>query len=177
MTIVEFPDVKFKLPKGMASQNPFFIGSLGVPIVGECVPLAAALAAGIENTRRFVGGTIDEIVNGIRRTDNTEYQKISSGICLDDLTSEFAKNRMVYVVMLKYGGPQFEVDAILETPNEMYGAVRIADELPRAIFVPSENFTKRAWNFTYSKEALRRAIPYGGTPTMPKPLRQKTLAE
>ena len=59
MIAKEFPDIVVDI-KHDGSDLPFYVGSLGVPVAGVSVPLAYALAAGIKNSQKFLGGTMHD---------------------------------------------------------------------------------------------------------------------
>jgi len=159
LTIVEFPDVTVDI-KYKIETDPFFVGSLGVPVVGESVYLAYSLKAGIENTNKLIGGTIDEIANGARNIPNIPdlYKRRSDEDYLRCMIGEFARKKLVYGVALKED--EIKVEKILKNDKEIRNFLigeLFFDEskVKRTVFVPSDWFTCIAWGFEYKIEDLQ----------------------
>ena len=161
MTMKEFPDIQVEL-KRMGSKNPFYVGALGVPVAGPSVLLAYALATGIENTRKFLGATIDVYANGARQVSQKEGQFCDNEF-LGTLIGEFTKGSWVYGVVLDEKQPN-KVERLLKTREEMQEFLKIdgfgydSQKVARTVFVPTERYTKHTWGFDYNPEGLERMV-------------------
>jgi hypothetical protein len=161
MAIKEFPDIQVEL-KQMGSKNPFYVGALGVPVAGPSVPLAYALAAGIENTQKFLGATIDVYADGARQASQ-EGRQVSDDEFLRTLVGEFAEDGWVYGIVLDGNQPN-KTERILKTREEMQDFLQgdgfgyDPQKVARTVFVPTERYTSHTWGFDYKPEGLEKMI-------------------
>lgn len=163
MAIKEFPDIQVEL-KCKGSKNPFYVGALGVPAVGPSVPLAHALAAGVENTNKFLGATIDVYADGGRQASQ-ERRQISDDEFLGTLIREFAEDGWIYGIVLNESQPN-RIERLLRTRTEMQeflqgdGLKYHPQRLARTVFVPTEQFTNKVWGFDYEPKNLERMVDF-----------------
>jgi len=161
MIIKEFLDIQVEL-KHKVSENSFYVGALGVPVAGPSVPLAYALAAGIENTQKFLGATIDVYADGARQISQ-EKRQVSNDEYLRTLIREFAEYGWVYGVVLDENQPNI-AERLLKTREEIQdflqddGSEYDSQKIARTIFVPTEKYTNHTWGFDYKPKGLERMV-------------------
>lgn len=161
MPTKEFPKVKVDIQRN-ASENPFYIGALGIPD-GPAVPIVYALVGSIQNTGRFVGGSFDMFWHGVR--DYKSY--INSMIQVPDaLVHDIGRQGLVYGIVLDNKNFDKGVE-ILKTEEEMEESLLHkgrwdSKKLPRTIFVPSPQFTDITWEFSYEDGQLDEMKDYNG---------------
>jgi len=161
MAIKEFPDIQVEL-KYVGSKSPFYVGALGVPVVGPSVPLAYSLAVGIENTQKFLGATIDVYADGARQASQ-EKRQVSNDEFLRILVGEFAGNGWVYGIVLDETQPN-TIERLLKNKEEMQDFLQDdsfgfdPQKVVRTVFVPTERYTNHTWGFDYKPEGLERML-------------------
>lgn len=168
MRIVEFPNVKVRMKKKIESfeDNPFYQGSLGVPMDKLTESLAYSLLAGVQNTGKMVGGTYHLYAHGAKTfTEEIEVKQTPNSKFLSKLITEFAEKGWVHAVVLDKSDPN-KVEEVLETRVDMLDVLtgKIGNYnwriLSRTVFVPSPKYTKDYWGFNYELGSLKKAVDF-----------------
>jgi hypothetical protein len=163
MITKEFPNIPVHIDR-MGSRSPFYVASLGMPIVGLNIPLAYALAKDIETTKKFLGSTIGVYAEHARQTHH-KFKDAQNHEFLDAFVKDFAKHGWIYGVVLKENQSNI-VEAVLKNKTEIDAFFEVSDagynlsKVSRTIFVPSEKFTRQNWKFEYNLKDLENIIDF-----------------
>ena len=165
MAYKEFPGVLVTLSDNvmLTSQNPFYVSSLGVPVLGVSVPLAHCIADAVEKPKQFLGVSLDVYAAGVRKTSE-RYARISESDVLYEVVTEFARRKWLYGIILSRKIPN-KVERIASDHKQIFEFVvgqKVYDEerMQRLIFVPTERFTQHIWKFSYDPKNLEKIIDH-----------------
>lgn len=161
MPIIQFPHISVDI-QTEGSNNPNYIGKLGIPESTPIKQVAYVLAEGIQQTGIFVGASIDVIAEAVR-VQYEETRGISDDEILETLIEEFVTPRWVYGAVKDTLSPnkaeiilkdRFHMRDFLRGTDTKYDPERVA----RTIFVPSPTYTERIWDFKYDDRDLERMV-------------------
>ncbi len=174
MAIIEFPKVTVDIKQSGYDNPRYFeivLGSGEHSVLTKAVALA--LVRGVENTRKFVGATIDEYLLGAEdhAPDIVQFKHLEwEGLTV--FIQKLATRGWVYGVTEKKSRLQGS-KYILQTPQEMinhlrgnnpnynrYTILTNKNAVQSLFFVPSQKFTQEVWGFTYVINDLEQMVEF-----------------